>query len=101
MRVVDTTEATPLRELPAWGQLEAHHAEVGGAHLRDLFANDPERGTRLTAEGAGLFLDYSKHRVTDETLRLLLELAEQRGLRERIDAMFAGEKINATEGRAV
>jgi glucose-6-phosphate isomerase len=97
--VSDTT--LPLRELPAWGQLEAHHAEVGDVHLRELFASDPDRGARLTAEGAGLFLDYSKHRVTDETLRLLLELAAQRGLRERIDAMFAGEKINTTEGRAV
>ena len=95
----DTT--LPLRELPAWEQLEAHHAEVGDVHLRELFASDPDRGARLTAEGAGLFLDYSKHRVTDETLRLLLELAAQRGLRERIDAMFAGEKINTTEGRAV
>ncbi len=95
----DTT--LPLRELPAWGQLEAHHAEVGKIHLRELFASDPDRGARLTAEGAGLFLDYSKHRVSDETLRLLLELADQRGLRERIDAMFAGEKINTTEGRAV
>jgi glucose-6-phosphate isomerase len=98
---VSTTETTPLRELPAFGRLAAHHAEVRDTHLRDLFASDPERGTRLTAEGAGLFLDYSKHRVTDETVQLLLELAEQRGLRERIDAMFAGEKINATEGRAV
>jgi glucose-6-phosphate isomerase len=94
-------DTTPLRELPAWKQLEAHHAGVRGAHLRELFADDPDRGTRLTAEGAGLFLDYSKHRVTGETLRLLLELAGQRGLRERIDAMFAGEKINTTEGRAV
>jgi glucose-6-phosphate isomerase len=93
--------STDLRDLPAFGQLAAHHSEVRDTHLRDLFASDPERGARLTAEGAGLFLDYSKHRVTDETLRLLLELAEQRGLRERIDAMFAGEKINATEGRAV
>ncbi len=95
----DTT--LPLRELPAWGQLEAHHAEVGEIHLRELFASDPDRGARLTAEGAGLFLDYSKHRVSDETLRLLLELADQRGLRERVDALFAGEKINTTEGRAV
>jgi glucose-6-phosphate isomerase len=101
IRRVPTTETTPLRELPAFGRLAAHHAELRDSHLRDLFASDPERGARLTAEGAGLFLDYSKHRVTDETLRLLLELAEQRGVRERIDAMFAGEKINATEGRAV
>jgi len=93
--------ATPLRELPAWQQLEQHHADVRDRHLRDLFAAEPDRGTRLTADGAGLFLDYSRHRVTDDTLRLLLELADQRGLRERIDAMFAGERINTTEDRAV
>jgi glucose-6-phosphate isomerase len=92
---------TPLRELRAWQRLEAHHAEVRERHLRDLFASDPDRGTRLTAEGAGLFLDFSKHRVTDETLRLLVELAEERGLRERIDAMFSGAHINTTEDRAV
>jgi len=70
-------------------------------HLRDLFAGDPSRGERLTATGAGLYLDYSKHRVTDETLRLLVQLAEERGLRARIEAMFRGEKINVTEQRAV
>jgi glucose-6-phosphate isomerase len=92
---------TPLRELAAWQQLERHHADVRDAHLRDLFASDPERGTRLTAEGAGLLLDYSKHRVTDETLQLLRALAEERGLTDRIEAMFSGERINSTEGRAV
>jgi glucose-6-phosphate isomerase len=92
---------TPLRELAAWQELERHFADVRDVHLRDLFAQDSERGPRLTAEGAGLFLDYSKHRVTDETLRLLVALATERGLRERIDAMFAGEHINTTEDRAV
>src|SRR3954464_3021872 len=90
-----------LRHRPAYRALEAHHERIGDAHLRDLFADDPARGTRLTAEAEGLFLDYSKNRVTDETLRLLVELAEQSGLRERIDAMFAGEHINITEDRAV
>src|SRR5215210_1487617 len=93
--------STPLRELPAWRELEQHHADIRDVHLRDLFASDPDRGTRLTAEAAGLFLDYSKHRVTDDTLRLLIGLAEERGLRERIDAMYAGERINTTEDRAV
>jgi glucose-6-phosphate isomerase len=92
---------TPLRELAAWRELERHHADVRDVHLRDLFAGDPERGTRLTAEGAGLFLDFSKHRVTGETLRLLVALAEERDLRGRIDAMFSGERINTTEDRAV
>ncbi|HZY76004.1 MAG TPA: glucose-6-phosphate isomerase [Jatrophihabitantaceae bacterium] len=92
---------TALTALPAWAQLREHHAELRSTHLRDLFAQDPQRGERLTAEAVGIYLDYSKNRVTDETLRLLLELAEQSGLRERIDAMFAGEKINVTEDRAV
>jgi glucose-6-phosphate isomerase len=90
-----------LTELPSWRRLEQHHAEVRDLHLRDLFASDPDRGTRLTAEGAGLFLDYSKHRITDETLPLLIGLAEERGLRDRIEAMFAGERINTTENRPV
>src|SRR3954447_3877787 len=93
--------STPLRELAAWRELERHHADVRDVHLRDLFAQDPERGTRLTAEGAGLFLDYSKHRVTDDTLRLLVGVAEERDLRGRIDAMFSGQRINTTEDRAV
>ena len=92
---------TPLTSGPAWRALREHHALVGDLHLRDLFADDPGRAERFTAEGAGLFLDYSKNRVTDVTMSLLLALAEERGLRERIDAMFAGEKINVTEGRAV
>ena len=90
-----------LHQRPAWSALERHHAKVSEAHLRDLFAADPQRGTRLTLEAAGIFLDYSKNRVTDETLALLLRLAEESGLRERIDAMFDGEHINVTEDRAV
>jgi glucose-6-phosphate isomerase len=93
--------ASALRASPAWRALEEHHSLIAGRHLRDLFAEDPGRGGRLTAEGAGLFLDYSKNRVTDETMVLLLGLAEERGLRERIEAVFSGEKINVTEGRAV
>ena len=85
----------------AWARLEQHHAAVADRHLRDLFAEDPARGERLTVEAEGILLDYSKHRVTDETMRLLVELAEASGLRERIDAMFSGERINVTENRAV
>src|SRR5215469_11109100 len=85
----------------SWKALRAHHKEVRDAHLRELFADDPQRGERLTVEAAGLFLDYSKNRVTSETLNLLVRLAEESGLRERIDAMFRGEKINVTENRAV
>jgi glucose-6-phosphate isomerase len=85
----------------AWRALVAHYKEVGNVHLRELFAGDPKRGERLTVEAAGIFLDYSKNRVTRETLDLLIRLAEQSGLRRRIDAMFRGEKINITENRAV
>ena len=91
----------PLPDRPAWKALEAHSQKMGDVHLRRLFADDPGRGERLTAEGAGIFLDYSKNRVTDETLRLLLQLAEESALKARIEAMFCGEKINVTEGRAV
>ncbi len=90
-----------LRSRPAWKALEQHHAELGERHLRELFADDPGRGERLVAEGAGLFLDYSKNRVTDETLRLLTELAGECGVAERRDAMFRGEHINVSEDRAV
>jgi glucose-6-phosphate isomerase len=90
-----------LRERPAYRALAAHHRETAGTHLRDLFAADPGRGTRLTAEAAGLHLDYSKHRITDETIRLLLALAAEAGLPARIEAMFRGERINVTEDRAV
>src|SRR2546428_920325 len=86
---------------PAWKALRAHHEKVGHLHLRRLFADDPGRGERLTAEAVGVFLDYSKNRITDETLTLLLQLAEQSGLRARIDAMFQGDKINVSEKRAV
>jgi glucose-6-phosphate isomerase len=92
---------TPLTQLPAWQALAAHYETIRGVHLRELFAQDSTRGERLTAEAEGLFLDYSKQRITDETLTLLLQLAEESGLRDRIDAMFSGQKINLTENRAV
>jgi glucose-6-phosphate isomerase len=92
---------TALTELPAWKALDAHAARIRSLHLRRLFADDPRRGERMVAEAAGLRLDYSKNRVTDETLTLLLALAEAAGLRKRLDAMFRGEKINVTEDRAV
>ena len=91
----------PLSARPAWQALVAHHSEVAELHLRDLFAGDPGRAERFSAEGAGLFLDYSKHRITEETLSLLLQLAEESGARERIDAMFRGDHLNITEDRAV
>jgi glucose-6-phosphate isomerase len=94
------SERAPLRERDAWRALEAHHAEIGDRHLRDLFAEDAQRGERLVAEGAGLHLDYSKHRITDETIQLLLKLAEEAGVPERRDAMFRGEHINVSEDRA-
>src|SRR5207249_1522041 len=90
-----------LTERPAWNALAAHHQNVRELHLRKLFEDDPKRGERLTVEAVGLYLDYSKNRVTEETLKLLLQLADESGLRERIDAMFRGEKINITENRAV
>jgi glucose-6-phosphate isomerase len=93
--------ATPLRERKAWQALERHYAEISGTHLRDLFAADPQRGERLTAEAVGIYLDYSKNRITDETLALLVELAEESGVPERRDAMFRGEHINVSENRAV
>ena len=92
---------TALRERKAWQALQRHYAEISGRHLRDLFAEDPGRGERLSAEAAGLYLDYSKNRVTDETLRLLIRLAEESGLEQRRDAMFRGEHINVSEDRAV
>ena len=91
----------PLTERQAWNALAAHHQSVRELHLRKLFADDPKRGERMTAEAMGIYLDYSKNRITDETLKLLLQLANESGLRERIDAMFRGEKINITETRAV
>ena len=91
----------PLVQRPAWKALQSHFQSIGAKHLRDLFTEDPGRGQRFTAEAAGLFLDYSKNRVTAETLRLLVALAEESGLRHRIEAMFRGDKINLTEDRAV
>ena len=91
----------PTSRQGAWRALEDHYGTMRGRHLRDLFAGDPTRGERMTAEAASVFLDYSKNRIDDETVSLLVQLAEQSGLRERIDAMFRGEKINVTENRAV
>src|SRR6266700_3386696 len=95
------TGMLPLTARQSWKVLQDHRKTIGERHLRTLFADDPARGERLTAEAAGTYLDYSKNRVTDETLTLLRRLAEESGLRERIDAMFRGDKINVTENRAV
>ena len=95
------TQPTSLTQQPAWQALAAHYQQIKDVHLRTLFADDPQRGERMTAEAAGLFLDYSKHRITDETLRLLVRLANECGLRGRIDAMLRGDRINITENRAV
>jgi glucose-6-phosphate isomerase len=97
----ETISKRPAVKRQAWKDLEAHYKKVQKLHLRDLFADDPKRGERLTVEAMGLFLDYSKNRITGETLNLLIRLAEESGLRERIDAMLRGEKINVTEKRAV
>src|SRR5580698_7610713 len=99
-------QAEPLTKQPntrqaAWRALASNYKTVSKLHLRQLFADDPKRGERFAVEAVGLYLDYSKNRVTDETLQLLLQLAEESGLRSRIDAMFSGEKINITEKRAV
>jgi glucose-6-phosphate isomerase len=99
--IVEPLTNRRLTERPAWKDLEVHCQKAREVHLRDLFAADGERGQRLTAEATGIYLDYSKNRITDETIRLLTRLAEESGLRQRIDAMFAGEKINRTENRAV
>jgi glucose-6-phosphate isomerase len=96
-----TTSGPQLTKRAAWNALESHYSKIRDLHLRKLFADDPQRGERLNAEAVGIYFDYSKHRITDETLRLLLQLAEESGLRDRIDAMFHGEKINVTEKRAV
>src|SRR6476646_940531 len=84
----------------AWKALESHYRKIHGLHLRDLFADDPTRGGRLAAQGVGLYFDYSKNRITDQTIKLLIQLADESGLQARIDAMFRGEKINITENRA-
>jgi glucose-6-phosphate isomerase len=91
----------PLTNRKAWKELQTHYKKTSGAHLRNLFADDPQRGERMTVEAANIFLDYSKNRVTDETVTLLIQLAQESGLRSRIDAMFRGDKINVTEKRAV
>jgi glucose-6-phosphate isomerase len=96
-----TTKLAPLSERPAWKALATHHDQIQGKELKQLFADDPARGERFTVETGGIFLDYSKNRITDETLKLLIQLAEESGLRARIDAMFRGDKINITENRAV
>ena len=96
-----TTNIKPLTKRRAWKALTAHHRKVKDLHLRELFAEDPRRGKHLTAEAVGIYLDYSKNRITDQTLELLFQLAEESGLRARIEAMFRGEKINITENRAV
>jgi glucose-6-phosphate isomerase len=96
-----STSLRPLPERPAWGSLAKHYQKLKGVHLRQLFAQDPDRGHRFAIEAAGLYLDYSKNRITDETLSLLLQLASESRLRDRIDAMFRGDKINVSEDRAV
>jgi glucose-6-phosphate isomerase len=96
-----TTKSISLSDRPAWKALGAHHQQIRETHLRQLFTDDPARGERYTAEAAGIFLDYSKNRVTDETLKLLIQLAEESGLKAHIEAMFSGKKINITENRAV
>jgi glucose-6-phosphate isomerase len=98
---IKRTDIEPLTKRKAWNALEIHHRKVRGLHLRTLFAPDPKRGERLAAEALGMFLDYSKNRMTDETLSILIQLAEESGLRARIDAMFHGERINVTENRSV
>ncbi len=100
MSTMQRSKPSPT-SLPAWGELASHYAVIADTSLRDMFAADPTRGERLTAEGASLYLDYSKNRVTDETIALLLALAEQAGLAERTEAMFSGERINVSENRSV
>ncbi|SDJ35427.1 glucose-6-phosphate isomerase [Frankineae bacterium MT45] len=98
---MSSPQTLPLRDRPGWARLLQHHAEIGSKHLRDLFAEDDGRGERLSVEAEGIYLDYSKNRITDETMSLLIALAREAGLGERIEAMFTGEKINVTEDRAV
>ncbi len=96
-----TPKTTPLTSLPAWQALEKHSAAIREAHMRDLFAKDPDRAAKFSVEAEGLFLDYSKNRITAETMSLLLDLARQSGLQQKIEAMFSGAKINLTEDRSV
>jgi glucose-6-phosphate isomerase len=100
-RVLDHKEVEPLTRRKAWKALGAHYRKMSRSHLRTLFADDPKRAERLTAEAVGLYLDFSKNRITDETVKLLIQLAEESGLRAQIDAMFGGDRINITENRAV
>jgi len=95
------SNSLPVTERTAWIALTAHHKDLTTLHLRKLFADDPGRSERFSLAAVGIYLDYSKNRITDQTIRLLLQLAEQSRLRERIDAMFRGEKINVSERRAV
>jgi len=99
--VIEQRIVTPITERRAWKALEVHFQHFKKLHLRDLFASDARRGERLTAEAVGIYLDYSKNRITDETLRLLIQLAEESGLKTRMEAMFRGDRINTTENRAV
>ncbi len=101
MKKKKTPDTKSLTKRPVWKALGEHYRKIGNVHLRALFADDPGRGERMTAEGAGLYLDYSKNRITDETIRLLMNLAEECGLPECIEAMFRGDKINITENRSV
>src|SRR5215510_10557895 len=101
MSMAATVKKQSAVKRQAWKALESHYKQASKLHLRELFAKDPNRGERMAVEAVGLYLDYSKNRITDETLELLLRLAEEAGLRARIDAMFRGEKINLTENRAV
>src|SRR5262249_49614885 len=96
-----TALTTPLRERSSWSALQRNYGEIRDLHLRALFADDPTRGERLAAEGAGLYLDYSKNRATDDTIRLLLQLADESGLADRRAAMFRGDRINVSENRSV
>src|SRR5512132_1488953 len=101
MKGSEMSDMLPLTARQTWKALQVHRNDIGERHLRALFAADARRGERLSAEAAGVYLDYSKNRVTDETIALLCRLAAECGLRERIDAMFRGDKINVTENRAV
>src|SRR5579872_1517741 len=96
-----SADIAPLTKRPTWKVLETHYRQIKEVHLRKLFADDPKRGERLVVEAVGLYFDYSKNRITDDTLKLLLQLAQESNLRSRIDAMFRGDKINVTEKRAV
>src|SRR4051812_15058404 len=100
VKLARVKKSTPVRR-NAWKSLATHYNKIKGVHLRKLFADDAKRGQRLTLDAVGLFLDYSKNRITDDTLKLLVQMAEESRLRERIDAMFRGDKINVTENRAV